>query len=200
MMAARAEADLAARGGHGDRVRTREIDADRAVHEAALVRLLRLACSGELAAIRAYQGHWRSLGEGAERDRIRQIEAEELRHRGNVLAMLERMGRRPAAVRERVMGCIGSLLGAFCHVTGWLAPMYGAAILETKNVKEYDDAAEHARRSGWHELVAGLVEMADVELEHELYFKAKVLSHPVGRLLPLPACTRAAVPAIAREP
>ena len=32
--------------------------------------------------------------------------------------------------------------------------------------------------------------MADVELEHEEYFKERVLSRSLGRWLPLPACTR----------
>lgn len=70
--------------------------------------------------------------------------------------------------------------------------MYGAALLETKNVKEYDDAAGHAAACGRDDFVPCLKTMADVELEHERYFKTKVREHRLGRHLPLPRCTRGA--------
>ena len=85
---------------------------------------------------------------------------------------------------------IGGTLGTFCHVTGWLLAMLGAAILERRNVKEYDDAAALASDSGEMDLVPELQHMANVELEHELWFKERVRSHWLGRLLPLPRTTR----------
>jgi len=43
-----------------------------------LIRILQNAYSGELAAAYAYRGHWRSLKKSAaEREKIKQIEAEE---------------------------------------------------------------------------------------------------------------------------
>jgi len=155
-----------------------------------LVALLQLAYSGELAAARAYAGHAASVWDARERDEIRAIEDEELAHRASVGELLASLGAAPSPRRERVMGAIGSVLGTLCHVTGWLLPMYGAARLETKNVKEYDDAAALATASGHPEMVEHLLAMADVELAHERYFKAKVIAHRLGRHLPLPRCTR----------
>lgn len=156
----------------------------------ALIKLLRLAYSGELAAAYAYRGHWRSLADPDERESVRKIELEEWEHRRLVGAMLARLGATPSWSRELLMTAIGRLLQALCHVTGWLLPMYGAARLETRNVKEYDDAARFAAESGHGDFVPCLSRMADVELEHERYFKERLHSHRLGRLLPLPACTR----------
>ena len=62
----------------------------------ALVRLLRLAYSGELAAAYAYAGHWRSVRDPVEREEIRRIECEELEHRACNLAMLRALSERLA--------------------------------------------------------------------------------------------------------
>jgi len=45
-----------------------------------LIGILQLAYSGELAASYAYQGHWKSVGNPEEKDRIRAIEQEEWEH------------------------------------------------------------------------------------------------------------------------
>jgi len=75
------------------------------------------------------------------------------------------------------------VLGALCRVSGWFAPMYGAGKLESRNIKEYEDAARHARGCGRADLVDCLLDMAEVEWEHEHYFRDKVLSHPFSRLV-----------------
>jgi hypothetical protein len=63
--------------------------------------------------------------------------------------------------------------------------MYGAGKLERRNIVEYEDAARYAAGCGKVEFVDCLLTMAEVEWEHEQYFRAKVLSHSLGRLLPI---------------
>jgi hypothetical protein len=150
-----------------------------------LVALLQLAYSGELAAAHAYRGHARSVGDPEERERIREIEAEEWHHRRRVGEMLERLGAGPDARRERRALAIGRTLGVLCRAVGWLAPMYGAGRLESRNVGEYERAARLAWGAGRREWVDELLRMAEVEWQHEAYFRAKVRSHPLGRRLPL---------------
>jgi hypothetical protein len=125
-----------------------------------LIQILQLAYSGERAAAYAYRGHWRSVASSEERERIHRIEDEEWHHR-------------------RLVG------QTLCHVSGWLLPMYGAGKLERRNIVEYENAARYAVGCGKVEFVDCLLMMAEVEWEHEQYFRAKVLSHPVGRLLPI---------------
>jgi hypothetical protein len=77
------------------------------------------------------------------------------------------------------------VLGLLCHVSGWLAPMYGAGRLESRNVREYEAAARHAWACGRRSWVPCLLTMAEVEWEHEAYFRARVVAHPIGRRLPI---------------
>jgi hypothetical protein len=149
---------------------------------ARLIRQLQGAYSGELAAGFAYRGHWRSVTDPAERERIRTIEAEEWHHRELVGAMLRTLGARPSRVREFAMFCIGRFLGAMCHASGWFLPMYGAGRLERHNIVEYEEAAVFARECGHEELVDCLLTMAEVEWEHETYFRSKAAGHRLARL------------------
>jgi len=150
-----------------------------------LIALLQLAYSGELAAAHAYRGHWRSVRDADEKIAIRNIEDDEWRHRRLVGEMLLGLGSGPSKRREIRATIIGRTLGFLCHLTGWLAPMYGAGKLESRNIREYETAARHARDCGRIDLVDCLLEMAEVEWEHELYFRSRVLEHFVGRRLPL---------------
>ena len=102
----------------------------------ALISILQLAYSGERAAALAYRGHWKSLPAGSDQDRVRAIEAEEWDHRSLVGDMLTELGAGPLGVREARAAIIGRVLGFLCHITGWLAPMYGAGKLESKNIRE----------------------------------------------------------------
>jgi rubrerythrin len=150
-----------------------------------LIALLQLAYSGELAAAYAYRGHRHSVSSQDERVSIRSIEDDEWRHRKLVGEMLTNLGAEPSKRREIRAAIIGRTLGLLCHVTGWLAPMYGAGKLESRNVKEYEAAARYAHYCGCVELVDCLLEMAEVEWDHELYFRSRVLNHALGRRLPL---------------
>jgi rubrerythrin len=150
-----------------------------------LVAQLQLAYSGELGAGFAYRGHGRSLRDPEERARVLQIEDEEWHHRRRVGEMLQGLGARPRVLREAAFWTIGRVLGFLCHVSGWFLPMYGAGRLERRNIKEYEDAARYALDCGCSDLVDGLLTMAEVEWDHEAYFRAKAASHPLSRLVPL---------------
>jgi rubrerythrin len=150
-----------------------------------LIALLQLAYSAERAAAYAYRGHWHSVVEVDERARIRQIENEEWHHRELVGEMLEKLGARPSRRREIRSLLIGRALGFLCHLMGWLAPMYGAGRLESRNIREYETAARYARNCGDNEFIDCLLTMAEVEWEHEYYFRSRVLLHSWGRKLTL---------------
>jgi rubrerythrin len=168
-----------------------------------LIALLRLAYSAELAAAYAYRGHWHSVSDAAERTRIEEIENEEWHHRRLVGEMLESMSSHPSRQREIRALIIGRVLGVLCHLMGWLAPMYGAGRLESRNVGEYETAARHARDCGRGDLTDCLLTMAEVEWEHEKYFRSRVLIHPLGRRLslwPAPPPKETIRESFAREP
>jgi demethoxyubiquinone hydroxylase (CLK1/Coq7/Cat5 family) len=147
-----------------------------------LIRILQNAYSGELAAAYAYRGHWKSLREGAEREGIKKIEAEEWAHRANVEKWLAELDAKPKKLREAVFWTIGRTLGTSCYVSGWFFPMYFAGRLESGNVKEYEDAAAFAKELEMRECFEELMEMAEKEAEHEVFFRNVVAKH---KLLPV---------------
>jgi rubrerythrin len=151
----------------------------------SLIKILQLAYSGEQAAGYAYRGHWKSVSNKEERDHIKQIEGEEWHHRKLVGEMLQSLNASPVSHREIRAWIIGRGLGLLCHVMGWLAPMYGAGRLESRNIVEYETAARHARDCGREDLIDCLLTMAEVEWEHENYFRERVLQHRLGRRLSL---------------
>lgn len=157
---------------------------DKEANRQLLISILQLAYSGELAAAYAYRGHWHSVRDSDERERIRIIEEEEWHHRRLVGEMLRDLGERPSRWREIKATLIGRTLGLLCHFSGWLTPMYGAGKLESRNVKEYENAARYARGCGHEGLTDCLLTMAEVEWEHERYFRMKVEKHNLARFLP----------------
>ena len=148
-----------------------------------LVSLLQLAYSAELAAAYAYRGHWRSVRDKEERARIEQIENEEWHHRHLVGEMLVELDAAPKRISELRARILGRTLGLLCHFSGWLAPMYGAGRLESGNIVEYEIAAGYARDCGKESFIDCLLGMAEVEWEHEEYFRTRVLLHPFGKRL-----------------
>ena len=147
-----------------------------------LIRILQNAYSGEAAAAYAYRGHWKSLEQSPEKERIRDIEAEEWDHRRRVGEWLQKLEAKPRPVREKIFWTIGRMLGRSCNVSGWFMPMYFAGRLESKNSVEYEDAAVFALELGMNDCVSDLIDMARVEAEHEEFFHSVVAGH---RLLPL---------------
>lgn len=150
-----------------------------------LIRQLQGACAGELAAGYAYRGHGRSLSDPAERARIRQIEAEEWHHRELVQGLLRDLGASSNPLREAIFWIIGHAIGLYCHIGGWFTPMYGAGRLERTNIVEYEDAAVYAAACGHPEMVDCLLTMAEVEWEHERYFRERIAGHWMLRIFPL---------------
>jgi rubrerythrin len=151
----------------------------------ALVGILRLAYSGERAAAYAYRGHWASVSDPEECRRIHEIEDEEWHHRRLVGVMLRELGSGPSGWLELKAVIIGRTLAFLCRFSGWFCPMYGAGRLERRNIAEYEAAARHARDCGQEGLVDCLLRMAEVEWEHERWFRQRVLSHPLSRRLPV---------------
>lgn len=150
-----------------------------------LIALLQLAYSGELAAAYAYRGHWQSVSNSDQRSAIQKIENDEWHHRELVGKMLASLESKPDPAREKRADKIGRALGFLCHVMGWLAPMYGAGRLESRNIREYETAARYARDCERNDLVECLLEMAEVEWDHENYFRNRVQGHFLGHRLPI---------------
>jgi rubrerythrin len=150
-----------------------------------LITLLQLAYSAERAAALAYRGHWHSVVDIDERAHIKQIEDEEWHHRELVGEMLAKLKAVPNRQREIRSLLLGRALGFLCHLMGWFAPMYGAGRLESRNIREYETAARYARDCGHEEFIDCLLTMAEVEWEHEYYFRSRVLLHSFGRRLTL---------------
>ena len=142
-----------------------------------LIRILQNAYSGEIAAAYAYRGHWKSLKASPEKEQIKKIEAEEWDHRERVGDWLTKLDARPRPTRDRVFWAIGKVLGQTCFVSGWFMPMYFAGRLESGNSVEYEDAAIFAKELGMNDCVADLLDMARVEVEHEVFFRGVVAGH-----------------------
>ena len=147
-----------------------------------LIRVLRGACSGELAAGFAYRGHWKSISSGPARERIQAIEAEEWHHRTLVRGLLTELGSGPSLKREAMFWLIGKTIGILCHIGGWFIPMYGAGRLESSNIVEYEHAAALAREAGYEHMIDCLLTMAEVEWEHERFFREQIAQHWMLRI------------------
>ena len=148
-----------------------------------LVRQLQLAYSGELGAALAYRGHAASVADPDERQRIAEIRAEELDHRERVGRILRRLHGGPDPLLELRNRCIGTSIALFCHLGGWFLPMCGAGWIELRNIGEYERAARLGALCGEVDFVDELLSMAEVEWEHERYFRLKAASHRFARLL-----------------
>jgi rubrerythrin len=151
----------------------------------ALVAILQGAYSGELAACFAYQGHAASVEDPDEIWQIHAIEADEWEHRQRVGEILADLGSAPLPGLDRKMTLVGKTIGLLCRFGGWFIPMYGAGRLERGNIVEYEHAARRAYTCGRSELVDDLLDMAEVEWDHERYFREKTLSHVLARVIPV---------------
>lgn len=150
-----------------------------------LITLLQKACSGELAAAHAYNGHWKSLRNKTERAEVRQIEEDELHHRARIIEMLTEFEAQPVAKLERKFGRIGRAISMLCRVGGWFIPMYGAGRMEAPNVGEYETAARLALESGNERLIEEFLTWAELEWDHEKYFRDKVNTHFLRHVFPM---------------
>lgn len=143
----------------------------------ALIRLLQLAYSAERAAAFAYQGHAGSVRDPEEKQALADIEAEEWHHRKCVGEIIEALGLAPSRYYEFKYWLIGRVIGLSCYFIGWFLPNYFAGRLESGNVNEYVDLKERLNRAGHDEWDAVVIEMTEVEKEHEVYFAGAIEGH-----------------------
>jgi len=154
-----------------------------AARQARFIRLLQLAFSAELGAALAYRGHAAAVTDPAQRRRITEIRLDELDHSARLGRMLGHLHSSPDALLELQYRCIGTAIAAFCHVGGWFLPMYGAGWLERQNIAEYAAAARLAAVCGEPGFADELLLLAEVEWDHERYFRLQAASHRLARLL-----------------
>lgn len=146
--------------------------------------LLQLAYSGELGAARAYAGHAHALRKPSEKAGLHKILKDEVHHRRCIRKILAELGSAPDSRRERKLNLVGRSISLFCHVGGWFFPMYGAGKLERQNVGEYEHAARLAWQAGLDAYLELILEMAEVEWDHELFFRTHAASHVLWRVFP----------------
>lgn len=158
-----------------------------------LIWLLQNAYSGEKAAAYAYRGHAQSVSNSTEREEIKKIENDEWEHRDGLRRMLTSLDAKPRLSREIAMTAVGVLIYCICRLGGWLnvfnfgwyMSMYGAGKLERSNIGEYEVAALMARACGQNQFVEELIHMAEVEWDHEMYFRTKALTSQWTRIIPI---------------
>ena len=138
---------------------------------AQLIATLQMAYSGELAAGFAYRGHWHSVRDPEERRRIKQIEDEEWHHRKLVGEMLES----PVPVRIKCGRCERPWWGECwdCCVTSAVGSRRcteraGSRVAISSSMKR----RRVMRSRAGEDLIDCLLTMAEVEWEHEKYFRS----------------------------
>jgi len=107
--------------------------------------------------------------------------------------MLSELGARPSRARELFMTVTGCLINGLCRFGGvfnffnfgWYMSMYGAGRLEAANIAEYQIAAKCAEHCGELGFVDALLQMAEVEWDHESYFREKCRNSKWAAVIPL---------------
>jgi hypothetical protein len=113
----------------------------------------------------------------AEKEALSQIEADEWRHRTCVGEILEALGQRPSRYFEIKYWLIGKIIGLSCYVIGWFMPLYFAGRLESGNVNEYVTLKRLLNEEGHTQWDDAVIEMTEVEKEHEIFFATAVDGH-----------------------
>lgn len=157
-----------------------------------LVALLQNAHAGERAAAFAYRGHRWSVTSLQEKNEIDKIEQEEWAHRRCLRKMLADLGAEPRVWRKFIMFLIGVNIAVLCLLGrvlnffnfGWYMSMYGAGLLEKENISEYEIAAQFAHKAHKLDYVELLLQMAEVEWDHEKYFREKCLGSKWVKCIP----------------
>lgn len=155
---------------------------DPAETKRRFIKLMQAAYSGELAAALAYGGHWRALKVPFEIEAVKQIEADEWKHRKRVGEILEELNAAPSKPREKVFWTIGTSIALICRVCGYFCAAYFAGILEKGNVNEYNQAYKYAEELGLEHMLEDFREMEQTEAEHEMILYKMIAHH---RFLPI---------------
>ncbi len=135
--------------------------------------------------MRAYLGHRAfAVNNTAERNAITRILKDELLHRRCILKMLDQVGSSPDPKAEKKLDRVGRFITLICRFGGWYIPMYGAARLEADNIVEYEIAARLAWHAGLRDWIDDLLEMAEVEWDHEHVLRGFASSHWLWRFSP----------------
>lgn len=152
----------------------------------SLVTLLQNAHAGEKAAELAYKGHYLSLfvRDPTEVEEIKKICHDEIHHRKEIGIILTKLGAKPRRLRELLMFTVGFFIGVSCLFGGWFIPMYGAGKLESTNIQEYEIAARYAYLGNHHSFIELLLHFAEVEWDHEAYFRNKAQNHWLYKFSP----------------
>jgi rubrerythrin len=137
-----------------------------------LIRQLKFAHAAEIAAYHAYEGHWRSVSNTAEREYIYKIALDELKHIKTIERILKGFNSRPSRLLDFGGKVVGELVGFACYYSGWRLPMLVAGAMEKIGTASYKEIALEAAEQGMPILTLILLDMAKVEDEHEAYFQA----------------------------
>lgn len=116
----------------------------------------------EIGAELAYRGHFKRTGDFA----IQDIAIDELRHQKKLELILEHYNEKPSLIIDMMFYVIGSVIQALCLISPKFLLNLVAKSLEIFAVVSYANLA--IRYSEFRHI---LIEMADNELSHELYFK-----------------------------
>lgn len=155
---------------------------DKNTARSCFIDLIQRAYSGELAAAHAYRGHASSVSNPHEKREILEIENEEWHHRARLLEILTELNSTPRTHLEKIFAMIGKTIALLCHFGGWYIPMYGAGKLERGNIVEYEIAARLAHWAELPQYIDELLCFAEVEWQHEQYYRSKVQSHWLHRI------------------
>lgn len=132
-----------------------------------LIDMIQKARAGEQAAYLAYEGHWRSLKDPADRKRIQKMQEDEMHHIVRLDEILEDFGEKPRLLRGLWFMLIGYVASALCFVTGRKLPILGALVIEKIGSNGYIEMAREAFRVGRVDLRDEFLHFALTEMEHE---------------------------------
>jgi hypothetical protein len=123
-------------------------------------------------------------GDPRERTELRRILRDEVRRRLVLRRMMVGLGCTPDPRRERKLDRVGKAISLFFRVGGHFFPMYGAARLESQNIGEYEHAARLTVCARQAPLADELLQLAEVEWDHELFFRSRASRHALWRVMP----------------
>jgi demethoxyubiquinone hydroxylase (CLK1/Coq7/Cat5 family) len=141
------------------------------IYNDELIRMLQNAHAGEIGAFHAYAGHIRATTDVAERNKLIEIQAEELRHINDCKRLLNHYGYPTNQLKDSIMKLVGQSLGLACFISGRRLAAWGAGLIEKIGMTNYQKMVDISQRLGNKKLVDIFTNMRDTETVHEMYFK-----------------------------